>query len=91
MMMMMMMIQLVSSPNVKASYLDGVDINAAIKAASDADAVVVFGSAHSGEGHDRTNLTLGGNTDDLITQLGEQIGKKTAVVMTVPGAILTPW
>lgn len=46
--------------------------------------------AHSGEGHDRVSLSLGGNIDDLIPAIASA-NKNTVVVLTVPGPILTPW
>jgi len=72
-------------------YDDASDIDKTVAAAKEADVVIVFGSAHSGEGHDRDNLTLGGNIDDVIPAVASAAPNKTAVVMTVPGSILTPW
>lgn len=74
----------------QVTYTSGVDMNAAVAAAQAADVAIVFGSAHSGEGHDRANLSLAGNTDELIPRVAA-VQKNTVVVMTVPGSILTPW
>ena len=61
-----------------------------LAAAKDADIAIVFGSAKSGEGHDRANLSLDGNSDDVIAAVS-RVQKNAIVVMTVPGSVLTPW
>lgn len=54
---------------VKATYNDGTDVASAVAAAKAADVAIVFGSAHSGEGHDRDSLNLEDNIDALIPQV----------------------
>jgi beta-glucosidase len=71
-------------------YEEGKTVVAAVSAAKDADIAIVFGSAKSGEGHDRANLSLDGNSDDVIAAVS-RVQKNTIVVMTVPGSVLTPW
>ena len=111
------------------AYEEGKTTDAAVAAAKKADIVIIFGSAHSGEGvamhapgdcfdellahsvsvrpgsggsdltfvaaasgHDRANLSLGGNIDDLIEPVAAAAPpNKTIVVVTAPGSILTPW
>jgi beta-glucosidase len=72
------------------TYVDGKDTAAAVAAAKAADVAIVFGSAHTGEGHDRTSLNLEGNVDEIIPLIGAA-QSKTIVVMSVPGSILTDW
>jgi beta-glucosidase len=74
----------------KVIYEEGKTIEAAVRAAKAADVAIVFGSAHTGEGHDRASLSLGGNTDIVIPAVAAAQAQ-TLVVMTVPGSILTPW
>jgi beta-glucosidase len=71
-------------------YYSGADEQRAVEAAAGADVAIVFGSAHTGEGHDRANLSLSGNIDDLIPKVAAR-QKKTVVVLSVPGSVLTPW
>eukprot|EP01052_Picozoa_sp_SAG31_P031036 SAG31_NODE_3247_length_4493_cov_3.475876_3_plen_261_part_00 len=72
------------------SYHDGSSPKAAADAAKSADIAIVFGSAATGEGHDRLNLNLDGNIDQVIPAVGEA-QKNTIVVLSTPGSILTDW
>lgn len=68
---------------------------AAAEAARAADVAIVFGSAHSGEGHDRTDLLFYQGAgqprmEDVIAAVAAA-QKKTVVVAAVPGQILTDW
>ena len=51
-------------------------------AAAAAAVAIVFGSAHTGGGHDRLNLTLGGGIDALIPVVGA--AQKNTVVVRQP-------
>ena len=70
----------------------------AAAAAASADVAIVFGSAHSGEGHDRTDLLFsrpsgagrGPPVEDVILAVAKA-QKKTVVVAACPGQILTDW
>jgi len=68
----------------------------AAAAAASADVAIVFGSAHSGEGHDRTDLLFfppsgaGPTIEDVILAVAK-VQKKTVVVAACPGQILTDW
>eukprot|EP00051_Salpingoeca_urceolata_P005714 m.76313 g.76313 ORF g.76313 m.76313 type:complete len:680 (+) comp14507_c2_seq1:2997-5036(+) len=75
---------------IDVTYEEGKVVAAAVAAAKAADVAIVFGSAHSSEGHDRDDLYLGGNIDDVIAAVAA-VQKKTVVVMSVPGSILTDW
>ena len=66
------------------------DAEEAVAAAKSADLAIVFGSAHTGEGHDRDSLDLEGDIDELIPSVAA-VQPKTIVVLSVPGSILTPW
>jgi beta-glucosidase len=48
------------------SFELGATTEAAAAAAKAADVAIVFGSAHTGEGHDRKTLNLEANIDELI-------------------------
>ena len=77
-------------------YEPGHSIAAAVAAAASADVAIVFGSAHSGEGSDRTDLLFAPSGDsahtveDVIIAVA-QAQKKTVVVAACPGQILTDW
>ena len=72
---------------------DGKDADAAVKAATAADIAIIFGSAHTGEGHDRKTLNLDSSTADIDALIPKICAaqKKCVVVMSVPGSILTDW
>ena len=53
--------------------------------AAKADAAIVFGSAPSGEGHDRADLKLAGNADEVIAAIGAA-QRRTIVVLSVRSA-----
>ena len=76
-------------------YDAGLTAASAAKAAAVADVAIVFGSAHSGEGHDRTDLLFNNETgterlENVITEVAK-VQQKTVVVAAVPGQILTDW
>ena len=69
---------------------EGTSPSQAAAAAKAADLAIVFGSAHTGEGHDRDNLNLEGNIDEVIPAVAAA-QKRTIVVLSTPGSILTSW
>lgn len=80
---------------ISVTYDSGATIAGAVKAASAADVAIIFGSAHSGEGHDRTDLLFSNRTgterlERIIAEVANA-QKKTVVVAAVPGQILTDW
>lgn len=83
-------------PHAEVTYEPGLSVAAAVKAAAAADVAIVFASAHSGEGRDRTDLLLvrpkggAGSMEDIIAAVGNA-QQKTIVVAAVPGQILTDW
>ena len=79
-----------TAAGVAVTYCDGATAAEAAAAAAAADVAVVFGHAHSGEGADRVNLLLDGNTDAIIPAV-TAAQAKTIVYLAVPGAIRTDW
>jgi beta-glucosidase len=77
------------------TYNAGATAAAAVKAAAAADVAIVFGSAHSGEGHDRADLLFsnasGTERLEYVIAAVAKAQKKTIVVAAVPGQILTDW
>jgi|EP01049_Picozoa_sp_SAG25_P000326 beta-glucosidase len=77
------------------TYDPGATASTAAKAAAAADVAIVFGSAHSGEGHDRTDLLFnnasGSDRLEYVIAAVAKVQKKTVVVAAVPGQILTEW
>jgi beta-glucosidase len=74
-------------------YDDGSDSARAAKlaASADVDLVLVFLGVSSAENHDRSSLSFPADQEELVAAVAAAAGKKTAVVMMAPGAILTPW
>ena len=68
-------------------YADGKDPAAAAALAAKADVTIVFVSTDSGEGMDRSTLSLDDDDNLLISALRNS----TVVFMVHPGAVLTPW
>ena len=77
------------------TYDAGTTASDAAKVAAAADVALVFGSAHSGEGHDRTDLLFhnasGSDRLESVIAAVAKVQKKTVVVAAVPGQILTDW
>ena len=71
-------------------WADGKDTKAAADLAAKSDVAMVFLATSSSEGGDRGSLSLDGNGDDLVPAVAAA-NPKTAVLTSVPGAILTPW
>jgi len=67
-------------------YSDGSDTSGAAAA----DTVIYFAGTSSSEGGDRGGLDLG-SQDGEIAAFAAVAGKKMAVVVVTPGAVLTPW
>ena len=71
-------------------YADGSDVAAAAKIAAKNDVAIIFVSTDSGEGSDRSTLSLGDTANKLVAAVAAG-AKKTVVMMVHPGAVLTPW
>jgi beta-glucosidase len=63
---------------------------AATAVAKEADVAIVFAGVTSSEGFDRKTLALHKSADDLIEAVA-MVQSRTVVVLTNPGAMLTPW
>ncbi|MXP24451.1 glycosyl hydrolase [Altererythrobacter indicus] len=74
----------------EVSYVDGTDIEAAAKAAKDADIAIVFGSEWRTEAQDVENLNLPGDQDKLIEAVSAA-NDKTVVVLETGGPVVMPW
>jgi beta-glucosidase len=75
---------------IKVTYSDGADTAAAASVAKAASVAVVFVSTAESEGHDRPNLELPGNQDQLISSVAAA-NPKTIVVLNTGGPVLMPW
>jgi beta-glucosidase len=81
------------------TYDDGADATKAAATAKAADVAVIFVGSLSHEGADRSDLTLNGGSpsigsikdQDALIEAVAAVQPNTVVVLTVPGAILTPW
>eukprot|EP00026_Physarum_polycephalum_P004195 Phypoly_transcript_04212.p1 GENE.Phypoly_transcript_04212~~Phypoly_transcript_04212.p1 ORF type:complete len:681 (+),score=92.68 Phypoly_transcript_04212:118-2160(+) len=80
-------IQARAGPSVSVTYANSNSIIAAAQAAQAADVAIVFVSVEAGEGHDRANLSLTGNQDQLVAAVAK-VQENTIVVLHVPGAVL---
>jgi beta-glucosidase len=63
---------------------------AAVKAARDADAAVVFVASTSGEGGDLGDITLPGSQNDLVSSI-TAVNPNTVVVVQSGSAVTMPW
>ncbi len=75
---------------IKVTYSDGSDLAGAAGVAKAASVAIVFASTVEGEGHDRPNLELPGNQDQLISTVAAA-NPKTIVVLNTGGPVLMPW
>ncbi len=83
---------------VTVNYHDGNDLTAAADVAANSDVALVFVATSSGEGQDRTCLSLtcfeerlaGQDPDGLINAVA-QANDNTAVILETGSASLTPW
>ncbi len=75
---------------IQVSYLDGSNVAGAASVARAAQVAIVFVSTSEGEGHDRPNLELPGNQDQLVSAVAAA-NPKTIVVLNTGGPVLMPW
>eukprot|EP01047_Picozoa_sp_COSAG01_P096828 COSAG01_NODE_27252_length_690_cov_1.360406_1_plen_157_part_10 len=69
---------------------DGSNVATAQAVAAKANVTIVFVSTTSGEGMDRSTLSLGDSTNQLVAALANAT-QKLIVFMVHPGSVLTPW
>ena len=92
-------IKAAAGPHATILYDSGIpNATTAAALAATADVAIVFVQTLSGEGADREGLTLdvgcagaGCDHQNALVEAVAAANKKTIVVMTVPGAVLTPW
>jgi beta-glucosidase len=80
----------VAGPNVVVSYNDGSNPAAAAKAAASADMALVMVGNKDREGHDRPNLSLPGNQNQLVEAMAAA-NPRTVVILKTGGPVLMPW
>ncbi len=78
------------APGVKVEFDSGTDPAEAKKLAAGCDVAVVFGSQHTGEGRDVSNLSLPNMQDDVITQVAGA-NPHTIVILETGGPVTMPW
>ena len=76
--------------NVTVTYNDGADPAAAATLASSSDLAIIMAGSRDSEGHDRPNLSLPGNQDQLISSVAAA-NPHTIVVLKTGGPVLMPW
>jgi len=89
----------VEGHSVDVRYDDGADASQAAALAKTCASAVVFVQTLSSEGSDRPSLSLNDNCaggaackqQDALVSAVSKANPKTIVVMSVPGAVLTPW
>ena len=88
-----------SGTGANVSYDDGSDQSRAAALAKSADVAIVFVQTISSEGYDRPSLSLDDgcafgescHSQNALVWAVSRAQRKTVVVMSVPGAVLTPW
>ena len=80
------------------SYDSGANQSQAVALARECDVAIVFVQTVSSEGRDRSSLSLDDDcsgshchAQNALVEAVAAANRKTVVVMTVPGAVLTPW
>lgn len=76
--------------NVIVTYNDGAEPAAAASLAASADIAIVMAGNKDREGHDRANLSLPDNQDQLIAAVAAA-NEHTIVVLKTGGPVLMPW
>ena len=80
------------------SYASGANVSGAVALAASCDVAIVFVQTLSSEGADRKSLSLdvgcqgkGCDRQNALVEAIAAVNARTIVVMSVPGAVLTPW
>lgn len=76
--------------NVTVTYNDGAQPSTAASLAASADIAIVKAGNKDSEGHDRPNLSLPDNQDQLIAAVAA-VNPHTIVVLKTGGPVLMPW
>lgn len=78
------------APRAQVRFADGQDVDAAAKAAKDADIAIVFATAWEIEGHDAESLSLPRDQDKLIAAVAAA-NPRTVVVLETGNPVAMPW
>lgn len=78
------------APDAEIAFLRGDDVAATVKAATDADTVVIFATQWHTEATDAETLALPDGQDDLIAAIAAA-NARTVVVLETGGPVLMPW
>ena len=79
-----------ATPGTTVSFTDGDDVAAAVRAAREADAVIVFAEQWMNESRDAPNLALPHGQDALIAAVAAA-NPRTIVVLETGGPVTMPW
>ena len=79
-----------TAPGAEVSFIDGSDPAAAARAATGADAVIIFATQWTTEAQDAETLSLPDNQDALIAAVAA-VNPHTTVVLETGGPVLMPW
>lgn len=77
-------------PGANVTFLDGQDVPAAVQAAGQADAVLIFAEQWMNESRDAPNLALPKNQDALIAATAAA-NPHTVVILETGGPVTMPW
>lgn len=80
----------VVAKDVIVNYNDGIDTAAAVALAKSSDLVLVMVGNRDGEGHDRPNLELPENQNQLISAVAAA-NPRTVVILKTGGPVVMPW
>lgn len=80
----------VAAPDAEVSYVDGRDVEAAAKAAREADVAIVFAWHWQTEAQDAASISLPDNQDALIEAVAAA-NSKAVVMLETGGPVLMPW
>jgi beta-glucosidase len=80
----------VAGKDVTVNYNDGMDAAAAAALAKSNDVALVMVGNRDGEGHDRPNLDLPENQNQLISAIAAA-NPRTVVILKTGGPVLMPW
>ena len=83
-------IQKLAGANLKITYLDGSDAEAAATAAKSADIAIVMAGNKDRENQDRPNLSLPDGQDALVSAIAAA-NPRTIVILKTGGPVLMPW
>ncbi|HEY1506667.1 MAG TPA: glycoside hydrolase family 3 protein, partial [Stellaceae bacterium] len=78
------------APHAQVTFADGEDVDAAARAAKEADVTIVFATAWEIEGHDAESLSLPRDQDKLVAAVAAA-NPRTIVVLETGNPVTMPW